>query len=82
LDLDPYAAYLGIGLVAVDDDSVTVSMPVTENHQNFHSGTHGAALFSVADCAFSLASNAYDQLGGMMWTPSSPSPRRPPAVTC
>ena len=61
LDRDPYAAYLGIRLVAVDDDSVTVSMPVTESHQNFYGGTHGGALFSVADCAFSLASNAYDQ---------------------
>ena len=58
---DPYASLLGITLVAVDDDSVTVSMPVTDEHENFLGGTHGGALFSVADCAFSLASNAYEE---------------------
>ena len=61
LDGDAFAAHLGISLVGVDNDSVTVSMPVTGNHENFRGGTHGGALFSVADCAFSLASNAYEQ---------------------
>jgi acyl-CoA thioesterase len=59
LEADPYAALLGITLVAVDNDAVTVSMPVTSAHENFLGGTHGGAVFSVADCAFSLASNAY-----------------------
>jgi phenylacetic acid degradation protein PaaD len=61
LAADPYAALLGIGLVAVGDTSVVVSMPVGADHENFLGGTHGGALFSVADCAFSLASNAYDE---------------------
>lgn len=61
LAADPYAALLGITLVSVDDDSVMVSMPVTPQHQNFLAGTHGGAVFSVADCAFSLASNAYPE---------------------
>lgn len=56
---DRYAGNLGISLVAVDADTVTVSMPITDEHENFHGGTHGGAIFSVADCAFSLASNAY-----------------------
>ena len=60
LEADPYAAMLGITLADVDDETVTVAMPVTEHHENFLGGTHGGALFSVADCAFSLASNAYD----------------------
>ncbi len=61
LAADPYAALLGITLTHVDDASVTVSMPTTEDHENFLGGTHGGALFSVADCAFSLASNAYEE---------------------
>lgn len=59
LERDRYARNLGISLVAVDDETVTVSMPITDEHENFHGGTHGGAIFSVADCAFSLASNAY-----------------------
>ena len=61
LENDPFAAMLGISLVAVDDASVTVSMAVTPDHENFLGGTHGGAVFSVADCAFSLASNAYEE---------------------
>ena len=61
LSADPYARQLGITLVNVDDETVTVAMPLTQDHENFLSGTHGGALFSVADCAFSLASNAYEE---------------------
>ncbi len=59
LEDDPYARMLGITLDSVDDGSVTVTMPVTADHLNFLGGTHGGVLFSVADCAFSLAANAY-----------------------
>lgn len=59
LERDRYANNLGISLIDVDDHTVTVSMPITDDHENFHGGTHGGAIFSVADCAFSLASNAY-----------------------
>ena len=58
---DRYAEMLGIQLVAVDDETVTVRLEVDDRHKNFHGGTHGGALFSVADCAFSLASNAYPE---------------------
>ncbi len=61
LAADPYAGRLGIELVSVDDETVTVAMRLTEDHENFLGGTHGGALFSVADCAFSLASNAYEE---------------------
>jgi acyl-CoA thioesterase len=61
LAADPYAALLGITLAEVDADSVTVAMPVTGDHENFLGGTHGGALFSLADCAFGLASNAYEE---------------------
>ncbi|NND04278.1 MAG: PaaI family thioesterase [Acidimicrobiia bacterium] len=54
---DPYAQSLAIRLVEVTDESITVEMDVTETHHNFSGSTHGGALFSLADCAFSLASN-------------------------
>lgn len=56
---DRYATALGIRLVDPDPSSVTVSMPITADHLNFYGVTHGGAMFSLADCAFSLASNSH-----------------------
>jgi acyl-CoA thioesterase len=56
---DAYARHLGIELVDPDPARVTVRMPITVGHLNFYDVTHGGALFSIADCAFSLASNAH-----------------------
>ncbi len=58
-EADPYAAAQGIRLDEITDDRVVVSLVVTENHVNFHGVTHGGTLFSLADCAFALASNAH-----------------------
>ncbi len=58
-DADPYANAQGFALGEVTDDAITVSTTVREDHANFHGGTHGGVLFSLADCAFSLASNAH-----------------------
>lgn len=52
---DSYATHLGIRLES--DDPVTVVMDIDERHLNFLDGTHGGAVFSLADCALSLASN-------------------------
>ena len=54
---DRYAALLGLELVA--EEPVTVAMPIRRDHENFYDVTHGGAMFSLADCAFSLASNAH-----------------------
>jgi acyl-CoA thioesterase len=56
---DPYAASQGMVLEEVTESSVSVTMVVREDHVNFLGGTHGGVVFSVADCAFALASNAY-----------------------
>lgn len=56
---DAYAAAQGFALGVITAESVTVSMVVRGDHLNFHGVLHGGALFSLADCAFSLASNAY-----------------------
>lgn len=54
---DRYAAKLGMELVSTDP--VAVRMPITPEHENFYDVTHGGAMFSLADCAFALASNAH-----------------------
>ncbi|MBA2337494.1 MAG: hotdog fold thioesterase [Acidimicrobiia bacterium] len=53
---DRYTHLIGLRLVATDP--VTVGLEIGKDHLNFHGGTHGGALFSLADCAFSLAANA------------------------
>lgn len=61
LAADPYAASQGFTLVAVTEDTVSVAMTVREDQVNFLGGTHGGVLHSLADCAFSLASNAHPE---------------------
>jgi len=55
---DAYAASLGLRLVSSDPEHVVVTLRIEPRHLNFLGSTHGGALFSVADCAFSLISNA------------------------
>lgn len=57
-ETDGYATTLGVNLISDDPELVVVELPVTDDHLNFHGTTHGGALFSLADCAFSLISNA------------------------
>lgn len=54
---DSYAGGLGIELVDVTDEEIVVAMDVSDSHTNFLGGGHGGMVFSLADCAFSLASN-------------------------
>ena len=60
-DNDPYVSAQGFELMDVTDHAVVVSMMVRPDQVNFLGGTHGGVLFSLADCAFSLASNAYGE---------------------
>lgn len=58
LAADAYAGTLGIGLVSVSEDEIVIEMTVRAHHLNFLEVGHGGMVFSLADCAFSLASNA------------------------
>jgi acyl-CoA thioesterase len=58
LEADKYARGLGVELVSVSDDEIVVALEVTDDHANFLGVGHGGMVFSVADCAFSLASNS------------------------
>jgi phenylacetic acid degradation protein PaaD len=55
---DAYANGLGVELVDVSDEEIVVAMEVDDSHTNFLGGGHGGVVFSLADCAFSLASNS------------------------
>lgn len=61
LAADRYAAHLDIRLVEASDDRVVLEMPVGARHLNFLDLTHGGAVFSLADCAMSLASNGHGE---------------------
>lgn len=57
LAADRYAARLGITLVDASAERIILEMPVVDHLLNFLDVTHGGAVFSLADCAMSLASN-------------------------
>lgn len=55
---DAYLNSLGISLRHAARDRVVLEMTVMDEHMNFNGTCHGGALFSLADTAFGLASNA------------------------
>jgi acyl-CoA thioesterase len=58
LAADPYAGKLGVELVSVSEDEIVVALEMRDDHLNFLGVAHGGVVFSLADCAFSLASNS------------------------
>lgn len=58
LGADSYARSLGVELVEVRPETIVVGLDVKETHTNFLGVGHGGMVFSLADCAFSLGSNA------------------------
>lgn len=58
LDRDRFANHLGVRLVEHSDDHVVVELEVAPNHLDDGGHVSAGALFSLADCAMSLISNA------------------------
>ncbi len=58
---DPYAAWLGAKIEAVEPGYSRVRLQITHDMHNFHQVAHGGLLFSLADIAFAAASNARGQ---------------------
>lgn len=58
LAADSYAGKLGVELVSVSEDEIVVALEMRDDHLNFLGVAHGGVVFSLADCAFSLASNS------------------------
>lgn len=59
---DPYARFLGITVDDVAEGYAKVSMDVTNHMLNIHQTANGGVIFSLADIAFAIASNTYDQV--------------------
>lgn len=55
---DPYAELLGAKLVDDDPGCLTVELEIEPRHTNFMGLAHGGAVYSLADFALSLISNA------------------------
>jgi acyl-CoA thioesterase len=55
---DPYANYIGIEVDRLDKGYALCSLTVTEQMINFLGLLHGGLVFSLADVAFSAASNS------------------------
>jgi len=54
---EPYAASLGIRIDAVENGRAVCLVKITEKMLNFLGVAHGGLIFSLADVAFSAASN-------------------------
>ena len=55
---DQYAAQLGVQLLDADPNRLRVGLSVETRHTNFLGLVHGGVVYSVADIALSLISNA------------------------
>lgn len=58
LDADRFAAVLGVRLVEAAPERVVVEMDLEDHHLDSGGRVSTGALFSLADCAMSLISNA------------------------
>lgn len=61
LDKDAASRSLGITLDRVAPGSATLSMRITDQHLNGHGICHGGFIFTLADTAFAVACNSYNQ---------------------
>lgn len=57
---DPFCERVGVDLVRASDGAATAELTLAESHLNVHGTPHGGALYTLADAAFSAASNAGD----------------------
>ena len=55
---DPYATHLGVRLVDSDPERLRATLNVESRHTNFMGLVHGGVVYSLADIALSLISNA------------------------
>jgi acyl-CoA thioesterase len=54
---DPYISFLGIEVNKAGKGYARCSLRITKNMINFNGVVHGGLVFSLADAAFSIASN-------------------------
>ena len=59
---EPFARFLDIRLVDVDDGYALCEMTYREEMDNIHGIAHGGAVFSLIDEAFEISSNSHGTL--------------------
>lgn len=58
-DRDAFARELGAELIETGPGRAVLELVVATHHLNFNGTCHGGVVFSLADCAFGLASNSH-----------------------
>lgn len=58
---DPYLNYMNFRILEVREGYAKVEGKVKEHHLNFNGVCHGGYIFSLADVAFSFASNSHNR---------------------
>lgn len=58
-DKDAFAAYCGVEILAIGDDSARGRLELKAHHLNGVGIAHGAAVFALADAVFAAAANAH-----------------------
>ncbi len=56
---DKFAEHVGVELIEVSEGSAKAKMEIGERHLNGMGVVHGAAIFSLADAVFAVASNSH-----------------------
>ncbi len=59
IDQDRYAQYLGVEICEWGEGYAKAKLELDRNHLNSVNTVHGGVLFSLADSAFSVASNSH-----------------------
>jgi len=59
---DKFAQHLGIEILEISEGYAKTKMEVTNDLLNFFGSGHGAAIYSIADVAFSIACNAQPEI--------------------
>jgi acyl-CoA thioesterase len=59
IDQDRFARYLGVEICRWSEGYAKAKLELNDNHLNSVNTVHGGVLFSLADSAFSVASNSH-----------------------
>jgi len=59
ISTDPFAGMLGVRFDEMGEGYVKLSMRVRDDMLNFNGSLHGGVIYSLADIAFSAASNSH-----------------------
>ncbi|UOQ92439.1 hotdog fold thioesterase [Halobacillus shinanisalinarum] len=59
MENEPYAQFLGIRLMEINEGKAIAELDVENHMLNSHGTVHGAVTFAIADYVFAAASNSY-----------------------